>query len=265
MPRRSASERDLERFAFLARELSEITGDIALRWFRNEYTTETKSDATPVTIADRECERIMRERIRETFPEHGIVGEEQGSDRPDATWVWVLDPIDGTKAFISGRPIWGSLIALCRDGVPVVGVVHCPAVEDCWVGIEGHQTTHNDMPCRSRSCDRLEDALLYSTSPYMFAGDDAASYERLRTRVKYPLFGGDCHNYGLVASGWIDLVVEANLKVHDWAALVPIAAGAGAKLTDWDGGALSFESDGRVVMAGDARMHEAAVALLHGS
>jgi len=206
--------------------------------------------------------KFMRERIAHEFPDHGIIGEEHGNDRPGASYVWVLDPIDGTKAFISGRPLFGALIALCRDGVPVLGVIDCPAVDDRWVGIVGRPTTHNDMPCSTRRCGRLADALLYATSPYMFTGEDASLFEKLRTQVKYPLFGGDCHNYGLVASGWIDLVVEANLKIHDWAALVPIATGAGGLLTDWSGRNLDFDSDGRVVMAGDARTHRAAIEIL---
>ncbi len=262
MARRSKPAHDLEHFAALAYDLAEITRSVSMRFFRNDYVTDTKADTSPVTIADRECERLMRERIRDVFPEHGIIGEEHGSDRPGASHVWVLDPIDGTKAFISGRPLFGALIALCRDGVPVLGVIDCPAVDDRWVGIDGRPTTHNDMPCYTRRCGRLEDALLYATSPYMFTGADAAAFDRLRTKVRYPLFGGDCHNYGLAASGWIDLVVESTLKVHDWAALVPIAEGAGGRITDWHGKALTFESDGRVVMAGDERTHSAAVEIL---
>ncbi|HEY2773946.1 MAG TPA: inositol monophosphatase family protein [Candidatus Binatia bacterium] len=262
MPRRPSAERDLESYAAVARKLAETAGAVSLRYFRNEFVTETKPDQTPVTIADRECERLMREQIRKACPDHGIIGEEEGSDRPDASYVWVLDPIDGTKAFVSGRPLFGSLIALCREGTPVVGIIHCPAVDDCWVGIENRPTTHNDMPCHTRRCGRLEDALMYSTSPYMFRGDESVAYERLRPLVKYPLFGGDCHNYGLAASGWIDLVVEAGLGLHDWAAMVPIAYGAGGRITDWNGKPLGFESDGRVVMAGDERIHFAAVQAL---
>ena len=260
-PRRHANG-ELDRFVALAFSLADITRDISLRYFRSEFVTETKADSTPVTIADRECERLMREAIGREFPDHGIIGEEHGSDRPGASHVWVLDPIDGTKAFVTGRPLFGALIALCRDGKPVIGVVDCPAVDDRWVGLEGRPTTHNDMPCHSRRCGRLEDAMMYSTSPYMFSGDEVEAYDRLRSKVRYPLFGGDCHNYGLVASGWVDLVVESNLKIHDWAALVPIADGAGARLTDWSGRPLTFESDGRVVMSGDDRVHRAALDVL---
>jgi len=264
MARHKSASQELEGFISLAFSLAEITRSVSLHYFRSELRTETKSDATPVTIADRECERQMRERIAEAYPDHGIIGEELGSERSQASHVWVLDPIDGTKAFISGRPLFGALIALCRDGVPILGVIDCPAVDDRWVGVEGRPTTHNDMPCHARRCERLADALMYSTSPYMFAGDDVAAFDRLRASVKYPLFGGDCHNYGLLASGWIDLVVEANLNLHDWAALVPIALGAGASISDWSGRALAFGSDGRVIMAGDERTHSAAIKVMGG-
>lgn len=253
---------ELDRFAALGYWLTEITRSVSMRYFRGDYVTETKEDASPVTVADRECERLMREEIRRTFPDHGIIGEEGGSDRPGASHVWVLDPIDGTKAFVSGRPVFGALVALCRDGKPILGLIDCPAIEDRWVGIAGRPTSHNDMPCRTRSCEKIGSALLYSTSPYMFEGADAAPYDRLRQRVKYPLFGGDCHNYGLLASGWIDLVVEAQMKVHDYAALVPILEGAGGTITDWSGAPLGLESDGRILASGDARIHSAAIELL---
>jgi len=258
----AASSGELERFVAVAYSLAELAGAVSMRYFRSDYVTDTKADATPVTIADRECERLMREHLQAAFPDHGIIGEEHGSHRPGASHVWVLDPIDGTKAFVSGRPLFGALIALCRDGEPILGIIDCPGVDDRWVGIQGRPTTHNDMPCRTRRCGRLEDALMYSTSPYMFAGEDAEAFDRLRTRVKYPLFGGDCHNYGLAASGWVDLVVEASMKIHDWAALVPIARGAGGIMTDWSGEPLHFGSDGRVVMAGDERTHREALDVL---
>jgi len=254
---------DLRPFADLALRLADAARPIALHHFRNDPHTETKPDASPVTIADRESERVMREMIRAAFPEHGIIGEEWGVDRPDASHVWVLDPIDGTKSFVTGRPLFGALIALCRDGKPVVGVIDCPAADDRWVGVQGLPTTHNGRPCRTRACARLADAVLYATSPYMFVGCDWDGFDRLHSAVKFPIFGNDCHGYGLVASGWADLVVEAQLKVYDWAALVPVAEGAGGVITDWSGAALGLHNDGRVVLGGDRRMHRAALEILN--
>jgi inositol-phosphate phosphatase/L-galactose 1-phosphate phosphatase/histidinol-phosphatase len=255
---------ELRRYADLAIRLADAARPIAMRYFRNDPHTETKSDASPVTIADRESERAMREIIRAEFPAHGIIGEEWGSDRPDASHVWVLDPIDGTKSFVTGRPLFGALIALCRDGKPVIGVIDCPAADDRWVGVAGAPSTHNGRPCRTRSCDRLSDAVLYATSPYMFEGRDWDGFDRLHSAVKFPIFGNDCHGYGLVASGWADLVVEAQLKVYDWAALVPVAEGAGGIITDWSGAPLGLHNDGRVVLGGDRRTHRAALDILNG-
>lgn len=255
---------DLASFHRLALRLADAAAPIALRYFRNDPETETKSDASPVTIADRESERVMRELIHARFPDHGIIGEEFGADRPDASHVWVLDPIDGTKSFVSGRPLFGALIALCRDGKPIVGVIDCPAANDRWVGVAGEPSTHNGKPCHTRSCDRLGEAILYATSPYMFEGADWHGFDRLHAAVKFPIFGNDCHGYGLVASGWADLVVEARLQVYDYAALVPVAEGAGGVITDWAGQPLGLHNDGRVVLAGDRRMHRAALEILNG-
>lgn len=262
MAKRRPADADLERFAALGYWLTEITRSVSMRYFRDDLVSETKDDLSPVTVADRECEALMREEIRRTFPDHGIIGEEHGSERPGASYVWVLDPIDGTKAFVTGRPIFGALVALCRDGKPILGLIDCPAIEDRWVGISGRPTTHNDMPCSTRDCGDLASALLYATSPYMFTGEDEHRFDHLRRQVKYPLFGGDCHNYGLVASGWVDLVVEAQMKVHDYAALAPIVTGAGGVMTDWDGAPLDLQSDGRVVAAGSAAVHRLALEAL---
>ncbi len=255
---------DLDLFLGLALRLADAARPIALHYFRNDPETETKSDASPVTIADRESERVMRELIHARFPDHGIIGEEFGAHRPDASHVWTLDPIDGTKSFVSGRPLFGALIALCRDGEPVVGVIDCPAAGDRWVGVIGRPSTHNGKPCRTRSCDSLGDAVLYATSPYVFDERDRHGFDRLHAGVRFTMFGNDCHGYGLIASGWSDLLVDADLHVYDYAALVPVVEGAGGVITDWDGQRLGLQSDGRVVLAGDRRMHRATLEILNG-
>jgi len=252
----------LDAYIQLAERLADRAGAIIRRHFRTQFTVDDKSDLSPVTIADREAELAMRELIAATFPEHGIIGEEHGREREGASHVWVIDPIDGTKSFITGRPLFGSLIALCREGRPVVGVIDCPAIGERWVGAYGHPTLHQGRPVRTRPCDALARAALYCTSPHMFDGDDFTRFERVRRQVKLPMYGGDCYAYGLVASGFADLVIEAGLKVYDYAAIVPIVEGAGGTLTDWQGRALDLSSDGRVVVAGDARVHAQALALL---
>jgi histidinol phosphatase-like enzyme (inositol monophosphatase family) len=246
----------------LAQRLADASGAIARRYFRTKVAIDDKPDQSPVTIADREAEAAMRTLIADTFPDHGVIGEEHGSDRPDASHVWVLDPIDGTKSFITGRPLFGALIALCRDGRPIVGVIDCPALGERWIGAAGRPTLHQGQPARTRECDALSRAALYCTSPLMFKGGDLDRFERVRKAVKLPLYGGDCFAYGLVASGFADLVIESSLNVYDYAALVPVLEGAGGVMTDWQGRALDFRSDGRVVAAGDARTHAQALDLL---
>jgi histidinol phosphatase-like enzyme (inositol monophosphatase family) len=252
----------IDAYLDLAQRLADVSGAIARRYFRTRVAVDDKADMSPVTIADREAEAAMRRLIAETFPAHGVIGEEHGSDRADATHVWVLDPIDGTKSFITGRPLFGALIALCREGRPILGIIDCPALGERWVGTAGRPTLHQGQPVRTRACDALEKAALYCTTPQMFKGADFERFERVRKAAKLPLYGGDCFAYGLVASGFADLVIEGGLKFYDYAAFVPIFEGAGGLITDWQGKALGFGSDGRVVAAGDRRAHAQALSLL---
>ncbi len=252
----------IDAYVDLARRLADVAGAIARRYFRTPVAVDDKEDSSPVTIADREAEAAMRDLIAKAFPAHGIIGEEHGSERAGASHVWVLDPIDGTKSFITGRPLFGSLIALCRDGRPVVGVIDCPAIGERWVGASGRPTTHQGKPVRTRACDALSRAALYCTTPHMFKPADFERFERVRKAVKIPMYGGDCFAYGLVASGFADLVVEGGLKFYDYAAIVPVFEGAGGGMSDWQGRPLDFHSDGRVIAWGDARTHAQALKLL---
>ncbi len=235
----------------LAHALADAAGAAIRPYYRNLAAVEAKADASPVTIADRAAEAAMRALIAAHRPHDGVIGEEYGEDRADAERVWVLDPIDGTRAFIAGRPLFGTLIALMEQGVPVLGVIDQCIARDRWVGTaEG--ATLNGVAARTRGSATLATAHLGTTSPHAFVTTDLAAFERLRAHVDDTLYGGDCHNYGLLASGHLDLVVEAGLKVYDWAALVPVVTGAGGSMTDWAGAPLRLGSDGRVVAAGDA-------------
>jgi inositol-phosphate phosphatase/L-galactose 1-phosphate phosphatase/histidinol-phosphatase len=215
-----------------------------------------------VTAADRAAEAAMRRLIAARFPEHGIVGEEYGSERDDAEFVWVLDPIDGTKSFISGVPLFGTLIALARNGQPLLGIIDQPILRERWVGASGQPTTMNGRAVSTRSAATLTAATLFATTPDMFQGEDAAGFGRVATTVKLVRFGADCYACGLLAMGCIDLVIEASLKPYDFAAMPPIIAGAGGIATDWQGAALDLGSDGRVLFAGDRHIHAEALALL---
>jgi inositol-phosphate phosphatase/L-galactose 1-phosphate phosphatase/histidinol-phosphatase len=230
--------------------------------FRSPVPVDIKADASPVTVADRQAETVIRRVIEAAFPDHGILGEEFGADRADAEFVWVIDPIDGTKSFISGKPLFGCLIALCREGLPIVGVMDMPALGERWSGADGHPSRLDDRPLRTRACADLADAVMYATSPAMFQGADAAAYARLASRVRYALYGADCHQSGYVAAGWSDLVVEASLKPYDICALVPIVRGAGGIACGWDGAPVTIATDGRVLMAGDPGLRDSALAVL---
>ncbi|WCT72984.1 histidinol-phosphatase [Sphingomonas naphthae] len=249
----------------LAEKLAEAAGAAIRPFFRARFTLETKPDDSPVTQADRASEAAMRAILNAERPGDGIIGEEYGIERGDAQRVWVLDPIDGTRAFIAGRPLFGTLIALMEAGTPVLGVIDQPIAGDRWLGAKGQPTTLNGRPAHGRRCASVARAHLATTGPYLFDELDLPRFEALRRAARDTLWGGDCHNYGLVASGHLDLVCESWLKLYDFAALVPIVEGAGGRMSDWHGRPLGADSDGRVLAAGDPALIDEAVAILAGA
>jgi inositol-phosphate phosphatase/L-galactose 1-phosphate phosphatase/histidinol-phosphatase len=253
---------ELDAFLGLALRLADAAGSVIRPYFRKPLTIDDKPDLTPVTAADRAAEATMRSLIDREFPGHGIIGEELGRSREEAEFVWILDPIDGTKSFISGVPLFGTLIALTRGKRPILGVIDQPISRERWVGVVGRPTTLNGTEIRCRPCPALAAATLFATTPDMFKGTDAAAFTRVSAAVKLTRFGADCYAYGLVATGFIDLVLEASLKPYDFCAMVPIVEGAGGVATDWRGASLDLASDGRILVAGDRRAHQAALALL---
>jgi len=197
----------------------------------------------------------MRRLIAAGFPAHGIFGEEYGADRADAEFVWVLDPIDGTKSFISGVPLFGTLIALLHRGRPVLGVLDQPVSGERWLGVEGQRTRLNGAEIRTRDCADLAAATIFTTSPDIFSGTDAEGFARVRAGAKLVRYGTDCYAYGLCALGFVDAVVESGLKPYDFCALIPIIEGAGGMVTDWRGNRPGLVTDGRILACGDARLH----------
>ncbi len=248
--------------AFAGR-LADAAGEVIRPYFRSKIAIDQKADDSPVTVADREAEQVMRRLIEESYPDHGIEGEEFGAVRLDADHVWHLDPIDGTKSFITGRPLFGTLVSAARHGRPLVGVIdHC-MLRERWTGGEGMVSRWNGAEVAVRACERLADAVLYVTSPRMFRQPgEAEAFGRIEDRVALPMYGGDCYAYGQLAMGYADIIVEADLDTHDYLALVPVVEGAGGVITDWEGRALGPSSDGRVLAAGDRRVHAEALALL---
>ena len=247
----------------LANRLAEAAGEAILPFFRARFERETKADKSPVTEADRASEAAMRKILNVERPADGIIGEEYGNEREDAARVWVLDPIDGTRAFVAGRPLFGTLIALVEELQPVLGVIDQPIIGDRWVGARGQLTQFNGVPARTRRCQLLANAHLGTTSPAAFPDDHLERFQRVGVKAGDILWGGDCHNYGLVASGHLDAVIESGLKLYDFAALIPVIEGAGGKITDWQGRPLDSNSPGEVIAAGDPALIEQIAALLN--
>jgi inositol-phosphate phosphatase / L-galactose 1-phosphate phosphatase / histidinol-phosphatase len=254
----------LDSYLTLANELADAAGAVIRPYFRTKLTVDDKADLSPVTVADRAAEEAMRRMIGARFPAHGIIGEEYGREREDAEFVWVLDPIDGTKSFISGVPLFGTLIALAHHGKPILGVIDQPISRERWLGAVGRATTHNGASVRCRPCHGIAAATVFATTPEMFKGADSDAFGRVAAAAKLVRYGADCYAYGLVALGFADIVIEASLKPYDFGAMLPIIEGAGGIATDWRGVPLGLSSDGRVLIAGDKRTHGDALALLRG-
>jgi myo-inositol-1(or 4)-monophosphatase len=255
-------------FAAFVDRLATASGETILPFFRTTLGIEDKGAGRfdPVTAADRAAETAMRALIKRHFPEHGIIGEELGSERPDAEYVWVLDPIDGTKSFIAGMLGWGTLIALTRFGEAIYGMMHQPFTRERFTGDRGaahYQGPGGKREMRVRSCPSLSEAFLFTTSPLLMRKDaDRAAFHRVEQNVRLSRYGGDCYAYCMLAAGHIDLVIETELNSFDITALVPIVTGAGGIITTWDGGAA--EVGGRIIAAGDKRVYEAALRVLRG-
>jgi len=254
------------RFCALAETLADAAGRIIRPYFRTALPADLKPDDSPVTRADREAERAMRALITAAQPDHGILGEEYGLERAQSPWRWVLDPIDGTRAFITGRPVFGTLIGLLYDGRPVLGVIDQPITGERWIGVAGAPTRFRGpfggQP-GTRRCATLAGAELSATSPEML-GADLPRFQRLASSVKRVTWGGDCYAYGLLALGQIDVIAERDLKIWDWTALLPVIEGAGGQMTDWQGNPLTESSAGDVLAVGDPALLPAAIAHLSG-
>ena len=267
-------------FAAFVDRLAQVSSEVILPFFRTSIGAEDKSRGgvfDPVTEADRGAEAAMRRLIGQTFPAHGVIGEEYGLDRPDAEYVWVLDPIDGTKSFFSGLPTWGTLIGLMHAGRPVYGMMSQPFTRERYFGDGKRSRLRTLAPMRgetppsewvtrgirTRPCASLSQATVMTTSPALIKGDaDREAYRRVESQARLVRYGGDCYAYCALAAGHVDLVIETNLKPHDIVALVPIIEGAGGVITTWDGEPAA--RGGRIIAAGDAKLHAEARAILMG-
>ncbi|SNZ09286.1 histidinol-phosphatase [Cohaesibacter gelatinilyticus] len=245
--------------------LADIAGETVLPFFRRSIVIENKEqdDFDPVTEADREAERRMREMIAGTFPEDGILGEEFESERLDADGLWVLDPIDGTRAFISGLPVWGTLIGYRHMDGTHMGMMSQPFTSERYFG-DGKQSFYvgpdGKRAIESRSCASLSDATLFTTTPTLFNEQERAAYDKVEAACRLPRYGVDCYAYCMVALGMADIVIETALKPVDIAPLIPVVEGAGGIVTNWQGGS-AFDG-GQVVASGDKDLHEQVLEML---
>jgi len=264
------AQTDIQHLIDFAHSLADASGEAIRPYFRTAINVANKADAgrfDPVTAADEAAERVISEAIAQRWPDHGFVGEEHGARHADARLRWVVDPIDGTRAFIMGWPMWGTLIGLLDAGAPLLGLMDQPFTrERFWSGTDAaymRAAATGPVPIRTRPCAGLTDAVLSTTHPDLFEpGAEAEGFSRLKAEVRMTRFGGDCYGYCLLAAGFSDLIVEAGLKPYDIVALIPIIEKAGGRITTWDGKPAT--EGGRIIAAGDPRVHEAAMKLLAG-
>lgn len=243
-----------------ANHLADISAKVAKQYFRLPNEEVAKEDDSPVTIADREIERLIRIEIEKTFPTHGIIGEEFGDKNPDADFTWILDPIDGTSSFIIGRPLFGTLIALTYKGKVVLGIMNQPITGERWVGVEGEGAFLNGTKIKTRNCTKISEAVMCASSSHHFQNEDEETLKKICALTKYQrlggiIYGGDCYSYASLASGFVDIVIDPGLKVYDYAALLPIIKMAGGIVTDWEGNEMKLESNVRLVACATKELH----------
>jgi len=264
-----AEHPDFPKALQLSARLADAARAIARAHFRAPLVVERKADLSPVTVVDRAIETEMRRMIRAEFPAHGIRGEEfaaeGGGESGGGEFTWVLDPIDGTKSYISGFPLFGSLIALLCAERPVLGIIEAPALEERWFGCEGQRTQFNGRPAAASGCRELSAARVYTTTTDNFTTDERRRFDALCGAAAMRRYGGDCYLYGMLASGHCDLVIETRLKPHDYLAMIPVIEGAGGRISDWSGTGLGSSSsdDGRVLAAASEPLWRQALATLN--
>lgn len=250
-----------------ANHLADLSAVTIKKYFRKNFDEQSKRNNTPVTIADKETEEVIRKAIRKKFPDHGIIGEEMEDTDLDADYKWVIDPIDGTTSFVIGKPIFGTLIALTYKDIPILGIINQPITGERWVGISGKKTTLNNKIIKTRKCENFSDAILCTTSPVFFQGMNRKIFKAITSRTKYQrfegaIYGGDCYLFGLLALGFVDIVIEYGLNNYDYMALVPVVKSAGGVITDWKGADLHLKSNGMVLACGDAGLHKKIIELI---
>ncbi len=251
-----------------ANHLADLSEGIAKKYFRIDNGEIAKDDDSPVTKADREIEKIIREKIAEKFPSHGIIGEEYGIKKADSDFTWILDPIDGTSSFIIGRALFGTLIALTYKGKSILGIMNQPIVGERWIGIDGQGSWFNGKKNKTRNCTEISDAVMCASSSHHFNNGDEETLKKISALTKYQrlggiIYGGDCYSYASLASGFVDIVIDPGLKVYDYAALLPIIEMAGGIVTDWRGKDLELKSNVKLIACGNKELHQKVLKILN--
>lgn len=268
MLQKNESDLDVKDLAFYAADLALKGGACAKQWFRTNINIDKKKDSSPVSEADRNTEAMLRQNILSRFPHHGLLGEEYGKENTESEYVWSIDPIDGTRSFITGSPLWGTLVALLKHGNPIIGAVEIPTLNERWIAYAGGGCSFSDnrgtlIKAKVSTCTSLSNAKFYTTSPIYFDETEKTKIAAIIESVMEPRFGGDCYIYCLLASGFIDLVIESQLHPFDYLPLIPIIEEAGGIITDWQGKQLDMTSNGKVVAAATRELHKQALAILN--
>lgn len=247
----------------LAQRMADDAGTILRQYFKAALKVDQKADSSPVTLADREVESTLRVLIENHYPEHGIVGEEFGNVRSESVYQWVIDPIDGTRAFIEGTPTFTTLIALVMNRLPILGIIDNPITKERWTGVLQQNSQCNGKRIKTSNITTMEGARLATTSMDYFTKVQVLQFDQLKRQVANVTFGGDAYAYAKLASGDMDIVVDAGMKPYDFCALPPVIEGAGGIITDWEGNPLSLASDGRVLAAANQELHAQALVILN--
>ena len=255
---------NLNELVSFANYLADEVEPIIEKYFRTKLTIDDKEDESPVTMADKKIELKIRELIEKKYPDHGILGEEFEDKNTNSEYLWVIDPIDGTRSFIAGHKDFGTLIALLHNKKPIIGIINCPMHSERWVGVDGKKTLMNGREVNTSSIINLDKSYLNTTGLYFDHNDHfKRGYNEIIKQVRHFRFGGDCYMYGLIASGFVEIVLENTLKPHDYMALIPVIKGAGGEISDKFGNPITLQSDGSVVATANKKLHAQVIEIIN--
>ena len=254
---------NLNEFVKFANLLADSASQTSMKYFRTKLEVDNKDDESPVTIADKETEKIIRDEIRKNFPNHGILGEEYENENLESEFIWVIDPIDGTRSYIAGHKDFGNLISLLHNNQPIIGIINCPAHNERWLGIKDVKTTCNGKNVLTSGIKKIENAYLFTSGVYFYEPFFRKGFETLKEKTKYFRLGGDCYMYGMLSSGLIDIVIEDTLKAHDYMALINVVEGAGGKISDKYGKPITLQSDGSLIASSSPQLHNEIINIIN--